>query len=95
VAVIAGAVARTISLLAFGIDSFIEVLSGWALLRRMSADADVEQRRRSEKRALRVVGLCFIALAVCTAYESGLDLLRHRAQSTALRELSSLVRPFW
>jgi divalent metal cation (Fe/Co/Zn/Cd) transporter len=79
VAVIAGAMAGSISLLAFGIDGFIEVLSGWALLWRMSADADVEHRHRSDKRALRIVGLCFIALAVYIAYESGLDLLRHRA----------------
>jgi divalent metal cation (Fe/Co/Zn/Cd) transporter len=79
VAILAGAVAGSISLMGFGIDSFIEVLSGSALLWRMSVDADVEQRRRNEKRALRIVGLCFLALAVYLAYESGAALLRRRA----------------
>jgi divalent metal cation (Fe/Co/Zn/Cd) transporter len=79
VAVIAGAIAGSISLMGFGIDSFIEVLSGSALLWRMSVDAHVEQRRRNEKRALRIVGLCFVGLAVYIAYESISDLVRHRA----------------
>src|SRR5712692_1199486 len=67
----------------FGIDSFIEVLSGSVLLWRMSVDADVEQRQRNEKRALRIVGLCFLGLAVYIAYESANDLVRHRALSHA------------
>ena len=39
---IAGAVAGSISLVGFGIDSFIEVISGAALLWRMSVDADAD-----------------------------------------------------
>src|SRR6266849_2546746 len=79
VAVIAGAMAGSISLMGFGMDSFIEVLSGSVLLWRISVDADTEQRHRNEKRALRIVGLCFLALAIYIAYESANDLLRHRA----------------
>lgn len=79
VGVIAGMMAGSISLMGFGIDSFIEVLSGSTLLWRMSVDADVQQRRRNEKLALKIVGFCFVGLAVYIAYESGLDLLRHRA----------------
>jgi divalent metal cation (Fe/Co/Zn/Cd) transporter len=79
VAVIAGAMAGSISLMGFGIDSFIEVLSGSVVLWRMSVDTDVEHRHQSDRRALRIVGLCFIGLAVYIAYESGLDLLRRRA----------------
>jgi divalent metal cation (Fe/Co/Zn/Cd) transporter len=79
VAIIAGAMAGSISLMGFGLDSFIEVLSGSALLWRMSVDADVEQRHRNEKRALRIVGLCFLGLAVYIVYESASDLVRHRA----------------
>lgn len=41
VAVVAGASAGSISLVGFGIDSFIEVTSGGVLLWRMSVDADV------------------------------------------------------
>ena len=79
VAIIAGAIAGSISLMGFGIDSFIEVLSGSVLLWRMSVDADVQQRHRNEKRALKIVGLCFLGLAVYIAYESASVLLQHRA----------------
>src|SRR6266849_5623737 len=79
VAVTAGVMAGSISLMGFGIDSFIEVLSGSVLLWRMSVDADVEQRHRNEKRALGIVGLCFLGLAVYITYESARDLLQHRA----------------
>ena len=39
VAVVTGAIAGSISLMGFGIDSFIEVISGAVLLWRMSVDA--------------------------------------------------------
>src|SRR5437868_14931830 len=63
VAVISGAMAGSISLLGFGIDSFIEVTSGSTLLWRMSVDADEQRRERNEKISLKVVGACFIALS--------------------------------
>ena len=56
VAVAAGVLAGSISLLGFGMDSFIEVTSGATLLWRMSVDADVESRERNEKLSLRIVG---------------------------------------
>lgn len=79
VAVIAGLVAGSISLVGFGMDSFIEVTSGAALLWRMSVDADVGRRERNERLALRIVGLCFVALATYIAYESIGDLTRRHA----------------
>ena len=79
VAVIAGLVAGSISLVGFGIDSFIEVTSGAALLWRMSVDADVHRRERNERLALRIVGVCFVALAVYIGYESIGDLIRRQA----------------
>src|SRR5882724_3505471 len=69
-AVVAGAIAGSISLVGFGIDSFIEVTSGSVLLWRMSVDADVPRRERSERRALQIVGVCFLVLAAYIAYES-------------------------
>ena len=63
VAVVAGGIAGSVSLTAFGIDSFIEVTSGAALLWRMAVDSDVQHRERNEMRALRIVGACFLALA--------------------------------
>jgi hypothetical protein len=47
VAVVSGVIAGSISLVGFGIDSFIEVTSGSVPLWRMSVDADVEQRAYS------------------------------------------------
>jgi len=79
VAVVAGAIAGSISLVGFGIDSFIEVTSGSVLLWRMSVDADVERRERNERRALQVVGICFLFLATYIAYESAMDLWSRRA----------------
>jgi len=79
VAVGAGLFAGSISLLGFGIDSFIEVTSGSVLLWRMSVDANVRDRERSERRALRIVGLCFLLLAFYIAFQSGSDLWYKRA----------------
>jgi divalent metal cation (Fe/Co/Zn/Cd) transporter len=84
VAVIAGAVAGSISLVGFGIDSFIEVISGAALLWRMLADADAERRERIELVALRVVGVCFLALACYVAYEAVRDLAGQEAPAHSL-----------
>jgi len=79
VAVFAGVLAGSISLVGFGVDSFIEVTSGAALLWRMSVDADVQRRERNERRALRIVGTCFLVLAVYITYESAMDLLSKKA----------------
>jgi divalent metal cation (Fe/Co/Zn/Cd) transporter len=79
VAVVAGAIAGSISLVGFGIDSFIEVTSGSVLLWRMSVDAEVQRRELNERRALRIVGVCFLLLAAYIAYESVLDLWSRRA----------------
>jgi divalent metal cation (Fe/Co/Zn/Cd) transporter len=79
VAVIAGAVAGSISLVGFGIDSFIEVTSGSVLLWRMSVDSDVHRRESNEKRALRIVGACFLLLAAYITYDSIVDLWSKRA----------------
>jgi divalent metal cation (Fe/Co/Zn/Cd) transporter len=84
VAVVAGAIAGSISLVGFGIDSFIEVTSGSVLLWRMSVDADVQRRELNEKRALRIVGVCFLLLAAYMAYESVFDLWSRRAPEHSL-----------
>jgi divalent metal cation (Fe/Co/Zn/Cd) transporter len=83
-AVIIGLIAGSISLVGFGLDSFIEVTSGAALLWRMSVDADVHTRERNEKLALRIVGLCFLLLAVYIAYKSSVDLLARRVPEHSL-----------
>jgi divalent metal cation (Fe/Co/Zn/Cd) transporter len=84
VAVVAGAVAGSISLVGFGIDSFIEVTSGAALLWRMAVDFDVQRRELHEKRTLQIVGVCFLALAAYIAYESVKDIWLKRAPDQSL-----------
>jgi divalent metal cation (Fe/Co/Zn/Cd) transporter len=84
VAVIAGTIAGSISLLGFGIDSFIEVTSGATLLWRMSVDANQQTRERNERLSIRVVGVSFLALAAYVAYESTLDLIGRKAPQHSL-----------
>ena len=79
VAVITGVIAGSISLVGFGIDSFIEVTSGSVLLWRMFVDAEAQHRELNERRALRIVGVCFLLLAAYITYESVLDLWSRRA----------------
>jgi divalent metal cation (Fe/Co/Zn/Cd) transporter len=79
VAVIAGVFAGSISLVGFGIDSFVEVTSGSVLLWRMSVEGDVQRRERNERRALKIVGGCFLALAAYITYESAMDLRSKKA----------------
>jgi divalent metal cation (Fe/Co/Zn/Cd) transporter len=79
VALVTGIIAGSISLMGFGIDSFIEVTSGSVLLWRMSVDSDANRRERNEKWALRIVGACFLLLAAYVVYDSILDLWSKRA----------------
>jgi divalent metal cation (Fe/Co/Zn/Cd) transporter len=88
IAVVAGVVAGSISLVGFGMDSFIEVISGATLLWRMSVDADVEWRERNEKLSLRIVGICFVALALYITYNAVSGLIR---QATPERSILGIV----
>lgn len=60
-AVITGLIAGSVSLLGFGFDSCIELASGLVLLWRLTDGVDAERRERI---ALKIVGACFIALAL-------------------------------
>jgi divalent metal cation (Fe/Co/Zn/Cd) transporter len=79
VAVISGAISGSVALVGFGIDSFIEVTSGATLLWMMSVDADERSRDKNERLGLRIVGGCFIALAVYVTYEAVSDLVGRKA----------------
>ena len=98
VAVIAGLIAGSVSLVGFGIDSFIEVTSAVAVLWRLRTDADDQHRERHERIALRVVGGCFVALAVYIGYEAirGLILRKapeHSIPGIVLACLSLVIMP--
>jgi divalent metal cation (Fe/Co/Zn/Cd) transporter len=97
-ALVAGALAGSISLVGFGIDSFIEVTSGSVLLWTMSVDADVRKREQREKLSLRIVRVCFLALAAYIAYESISDLVsrkspEHSIPGIVLASVSLVVMP--
>ena len=84
VAVAAGMFAGSVSLVGFGVDSFIEVASGSAVLWRMSMDADIHRRETVERRSLRIVGACFLALAVYVAYQAVRDLIVQEAAAQSV-----------
>jgi Cation efflux family len=84
IAIGSGIVAGSISLVGFGIDSFIEVTSGSVLLWRMSVDSDVLRREENERRAQRIVGVCFVLLAAYIAYDSISDLWSKRASERSI-----------
>ena len=64
VALLAGFLAGSVALVGFGFDSLIEVASGAALLWRL------RRGQRAERAALRIVGACFVALALYIACDS-------------------------
>ena len=67
VAVTAGIVAGSISLIGFGVDSVIESLSGGILLWRLQLHEADEHRERI---AVKLVGISFIVLAAYVAFEA-------------------------
>jgi divalent metal cation (Fe/Co/Zn/Cd) transporter len=77
VSIVAGAIAGSVSLIGFGLDSLIEVTSGAALLWRLHHDLNPSRREKVERITLRIVGGCFVALAVYILYESGSTLVGH------------------
>ena len=79
VALVSGAVAGSIALIGFGLDSLIEVSSGGVLLWRLSADRDEERRETVERNALKLVGLSLILLAAYVAGDSALSLVRRES----------------
>lgn len=79
VAIAAGLIASSISLVGFGVDSFIEVISGAALLWRMSVDAEEQKRERVEQKTARIVGACFLVLATYVGYEALRNLIEKKA----------------
>lgn len=95
VAVVAGVAAGSAALVGFGLDSFIECLSGGALLWRLRSDVDTERR---EAIALKLVGVSFLLLAAYVAFDAGKSLLRQEPPEAshvgiALSILSLIVMP--
>jgi divalent metal cation (Fe/Co/Zn/Cd) transporter len=77
----------TVALFGFGLDSFVEVISGvgiWHMMRRLKASADGEGADAFEKTALRVTGAAFYLLTAGLLLTAGVNLLAGRAPETTL-----------
>ncbi len=70
--VVAGALAGSVALVGFGLDSFVESLSGSVMIWRFRRRRDLvpEEDARRERRAVRLVGYTFFVLAAYIVYES-------------------------
>ncbi|HEX6849825.1 MAG TPA: cation transporter [Candidatus Polarisedimenticolaceae bacterium] len=95
VSVVAGALAGSASLVGFGVDSFIESLSGGVLLWRLQ---DGEEGEARERLALRLVGISFLLLAAYVAWESVEKLVTREGPGSsplgiAIAALSLVVMP--
>ena len=94
VSVLLGASDETLSLFGFGLDSFVEVVSGvgiWHMMRRLRQGGE-ERRDEFEQRALRITGGSFYVLALGLIVTAGLDLWTgHRPVTTVWGIVVALV----
>ena len=79
----AGAIAGSVALVGFGLDSFIEVTASAAAIWRLREDADTARRERAERQALRVIAVTFFALSGYIAVDSLHDLVTQAAPRTS------------
>lgn len=98
-AVTAGLLAGSVALVGFGVDSLIELTAGGVALWRLHVDVNPIQRERSEYLTLRVIGLCFLALAIYIGADAGQALLARTAPERSwvgiiLACASLVVMPF-
>jgi divalent metal cation (Fe/Co/Zn/Cd) transporter len=84
ISLVAGFMAGSISLVGFGLDSLIEVTSGAAVLWRLHHDLNPSRREEVERTTLRIVGACFIALAVYILDDAGKALIFHEAPERSI-----------
>jgi divalent metal cation (Fe/Co/Zn/Cd) transporter len=89
-----GAEDETISLFGFGLDSFVEVISGigiWHMVRRLGK-GDPADRDPFEQRALRITGAAFFLLAAGLAATAMISIQQgHHPETTSWGVIISLV----
>ena len=67
--------AGSIALLGFGLDSVVEVTASAAAHWRLRADIDERRRHAVERATHRIIGWCFVGLALYVMYAGGRSLL--------------------
>jgi divalent metal cation (Fe/Co/Zn/Cd) transporter len=83
-AIVSGVEAQSLTLLAFGADSYLEVVAAGAVLWRLSY-RDEEAGERAEQRARRIIGATFLLLAGAVTIQSTVALAgRAAAESSPL-----------
>jgi divalent metal cation (Fe/Co/Zn/Cd) transporter len=95
---IAGLFAGSVALVGFGIDSLVEVSASGVAQWRLRSDLHEARREQVEAITHRIVGLCFLALAVYVAVDSGKTLwFRERPDKTiagiVILSMSVVVMP--
>jgi divalent metal cation (Fe/Co/Zn/Cd) transporter len=76
VAIVAAALADSRALIGFGVDSFVESASATVLIWRLSVEQrSPERAEHVEQRALRIIGVTFLALAALVGIESTRSLI--------------------
>jgi divalent metal cation (Fe/Co/Zn/Cd) transporter len=98
IAVISGIIAGSVALVGFGIDSAIESATGVVLLWRLREEQNGKNSEELEQRALKLVGVGFLLLAVYVAIEAVTTLIkteipRPSVVGIALSILSLIVMP--
>jgi divalent metal cation (Fe/Co/Zn/Cd) transporter len=84
-ALVAAALAGSVALLAFGIDSVIELVAAAVVLRRFRYEQSGGVGASSDRRALRLIGASFVALAVYVLVDAAITLINgDHPESSAL-----------
>ena len=84
VALTAGIIAGSISLIAFGLDSGIEVSTSLVLMWRLAQERRGGCMAEHDRRATRTIAVCFGALAVYVAFEAVAQLTAQRAPDVSV-----------
>ncbi len=86
ISIFAGALAGSIALIGFGLDSFVESLSGGVMIWRFRKHGKIseEEEEKVEKKAVKLIGYTFFILGAYVLYESLKKLFLHEIPEPSL-----------
>jgi divalent metal cation (Fe/Co/Zn/Cd) transporter len=95
VSIAAGLLADSIALIGFGLDSFVESLSGSVMIWRLRKHGKIseEEEEKVEKKAVRFVAYTFFILGAYVLYESVEKLYLHESPNPSLLGIFIAVMP--
>lgn len=104
IAIRAGAVASSVALIGFGIDSFVETVSGavvgWRLHAELTGHADHQRAEQMERRAGKIAGALLLGLSAYIIIDAGRRLLGYGTEALestvgiVLTAISLVIMPF-